>query len=73
MGEADINATDDVSCVTVTYELVPLKYNILIWYLKLIPTCLIPRLSITSNILRLCFDKMFKELLTIITTIGHVA
>ena len=49
MGQADINATDKVSYVTVTYELVPSKYNILMWYLKFIPTCFISRLSITDN------------------------
>ena len=47
----DINAADKVSYVTVIHELVSLKYDILMWYLKFIPTCLIPitRLSITDN------------------------
>ena len=29
MGQADINAIDEVSYIIVTYELFPLKYNIL--------------------------------------------
>ena len=51
VGHADINATDKVSHITVSYELFSFKYDILIWYSKLIPTCLIPRLPIISNIL----------------------
>ena len=51
VGLADINATDEVSHITVSYELFSFKYDILIRYSKLIPTCLIPRLPIISNIL----------------------
>ena len=46
VGHADISATDVVSHITVSYELFSLKYDILMWYSKLILTCLIPRLPI---------------------------
>ena len=70
VGHADINATNGVSHTTVSYELFPLKYNILMWYSKLIQTCLIPRLSITLNILmtyytKKCFNNNYKKWLTI--------
>ena len=32
MGQDDINATDNVSHIIVTYGLFPLKDDILIWY-----------------------------------------
>ena len=57
VGHADINVTDVVSHITVSYELFPLKYDILMWYSKLIPTCIIPRLSITLNILMTYYTK----------------
>ena len=61
MGQVDINATDRVRHIVVSYEVVPLKYDILMWYSKLISTCLMPRLTITSNILRRCFDKKYSK------------
>ena len=45
VGQVDINATDRVRHIVVTYEIVPLKYDILMWYSKLISTCLMPRLT----------------------------
>ena len=45
LGQADINARNEVRHITVSYELFPLMYDILMWHLT---ASLIPRLLINS-------------------------
>ena len=63
MGQADVNAIDKVSHITLIYELFSFKHSFLLWCSKSIPTShFTSKMPTILNILIILFDEeCFKE------------